>query len=177
MVACGDAGRAKLATHVLRARPIHVRPLRGRRRHGRGDPCGRPHDGETCARRRGISPKRATARVAPTVAARSPAPSVTRGQGERAHRPPSGTCVGIALMAQHSSLASPIFLTLGIARTSSALHSLTRKILHSSFFILHFLSPPTGRPPSADIANRVVCALYSPSAGCCCPPPTTVRRP
>ena len=53
-----------------------VGPLRERRRHGRGDPCGRPHDGETCARRRGISPKRATTRVAPTVA--SPA-SATRG--------------------------------------------------------------------------------------------------
>ena len=30
MVACGDAERAKLATHVLKARPILVRPLRGR---------------------------------------------------------------------------------------------------------------------------------------------------
>ena len=35
-------------------------------RHGRGDPCGRPHGGETWARRRGISSGRATTRVAPT---------------------------------------------------------------------------------------------------------------
>ena len=52
MVACGDAGRAKLATHVLQARPVHV------------------------------------------------------------------DYVDITLMAKHSSLASPIFLPLGIARTS-----------------------------------------------------------